>query len=58
MLLENRVPKITTAYWKHPVVVIVTFDEIGLLPTNHDHCSYYNGIPEFLRKRSMLKVSK
>ena len=36
MLLEHRVPGITTAaYWKHPVVAIVTFDLIGLLPTNH-----------------------
>ena len=37
------------------VVGIVTFDLIGLIPT---HCCfiYYNGIPEFVRKRLILTV--
>ena len=40
------------------VVGIVTFDRIGLLPTNHIIAwLYYNGIPEFLRKRSMFGSS-
>ena len=38
------------------VVGIVTFDLIGLLPTNHTDCLYYNGIPEFVRKSSTLTV--
>ena len=39
------------------VVGIVTFDLIGLLPMHQSHnCLYYNGIPEFGRKRSMLTV--
>ena len=42
---------------KKDVVLIVTFDQklIGLLPTNHIIAyNYYNGIPEFVKKRSML----
>ena len=40
------------------VVGIVTFDLIGLLPTNHiiGYNNYYNDIPEFVRKRSVLTV--
>ena len=33
------------------VVGIVTFDLIGLLPTNHIICLYYNGIPEVFEKK-------
>ena len=36
-------------------VGIVTFDLIGLLPTNHI-IAYYSGIPEFVKKHSMLTV--
>ena len=39
------------------VVLIVTFDQklIDLLPTNHIIAyNYYNGVPEFVKKRSML----
>ena len=36
------------------VVLIVTFDLIGLPPTNHIIAYIYNGIPEFVRKRSIL----
>ena len=40
------------------VVGIVTFDLIGLLCTNNIIAyNYYNGIPEFVRKRSMLTVT-
>ena len=42
---------------KKDVVLIVTFDQklIGLLPTNHIIAyNYYNGVPEFVKKRSML----
>ena len=38
------------------VIGIVTFDLIGLLPTNY--CLYYNGIPEFMRKCLMLTVKE
>ena len=39
------------------VVGIVTFDLIGLLRTNYINVHInYNGIPEFVRKRSMLTV--
>ena len=36
------------------VVLIVTFDLIGLLPPITNYCLYYNGIPEFARKRALL----
>ena len=40
------------------VVGIVTFDLIGLLRTNNIIAyNYYNGIPEFVRKRSLLTVT-
>ena len=40
------------------VVGIVTFDLIGLLPTNHIIALiYYNGILEFVRRHSMLTVT-
>ena len=40
------------------VVGIVTFDLIGLLRTNNIIAyNYYNGIPEFVRKRSMLTMT-
>ena len=38
---------------KKDLVGIVTFDLIGVLPTN---CIIYNGIPEFIRKPLMLTV--
>ena len=41
---------------KKDVVGIETFDLIGLLPTNHIIAYKYNGILEFVRKRSMLTV--
>ena len=41
---------------KKDVVGIVTFDLIGLLPTNHIIAYKYNGRVEFVRKRSMLTV--
>ena len=39
---------------KKDVVGIVTFDLIGLLPMIA--YNYYNDIPEFVRKRSVLTV--
>ena len=41
---------------KDVVGIIVTFDLIGLLRTNNIIAYNYNGIPEFVRKRSMLTV--
>ena len=38
------------------IVGIVTFDLISLLPNQSHYCLYYNGIPEFVRKRSMLTI--
>ena len=40
------------------VVGIVTFDLTGLLTTNHIYiyCLYYNSIPAFARKRTMLTI--
>ena len=43
---------------KKDVVGIETFDLIGLLPTNHIIAYKYNGILEFVRKRSMLTVKQ
>ena len=36
----------------------VTFDLTGLLPIKSHYCLYCNGIPEFVRKRSMLTVKQ
>ena len=42
---------------KKHVVGIVTFDLANWFTSHQSHyCLYYNGIPEFVRKRSMLPV--
>ena len=51
--MTSFVKKKTTQ--KGDVVGIVTFDPISLLPANHIVAYIYNkGIPEFVRKGSML----